>query len=529
MRFSRIVGLLATSWFALIGPAAAADKPWSMAQERYSCFTSGMTLQELASGGVTVLSHTPATSEYCEEARKWGIKACPYVSLYKVIDSRKGETIDPDDVGSHLMGQPLLRAPFWKEVDASKRPEWFLRREDGQIRRPFDEAHYPSQYQQSCCNHRDLIAAYERGVRNVMELGAGGVFVDNVHPYPTCFGPKLGLHNHDWPDKNNVECYKMALRGVHDAVKSYGKDRIVLLNPGGPNVEYASYGDSMMWESFVWRSPFDGDKAPMVKTRRWEPRSWKELLAAASRWQPLIAHGTSIAPLTYLPDPASEAENAFYAYSAARLAGFDQWTATVVKQRDILRRLYRVDTGPAVSEVVELGGAAYRQFQNALIVCNHSPRMVELRASLPPALRAAAVELSEVRPLPIVDGGVALSLPAESGRVIVSRAAAIDNLLREVQGQALAARLHVEEKGDRNDSNATAFPKDLKEIETVVATLRKNINEPVPPPTVAGPALAVLDKAAALKPRSPSDAFLTERLDNMRRHAESAAGLLKQK
>ena len=61
-----------------------------MAQERYSCTTSGMTLQELASGGVTVLSHTPATKQYCDEARKWGIKVCPYISLYKVIDSSKG-------------------------------------------------------------------------------------------------------------------------------------------------------------------------------------------------------------------------------------------------------------------------------------------------------------------------------------------------------------------------------------------------------------------------------------------------------
>ena len=42
-------------------------------------------------------------------------------------------------------------------------------------------------FEQSCCNHRNLIEAYVRGVRNVMDLGAGGVFVDNVHPYPNVF------------------------------------------------------------------------------------------------------------------------------------------------------------------------------------------------------------------------------------------------------------------------------------------------------------------------------------------------------
>ena len=75
---------------AMASIVRADDKKWSMSDETYSCYTSDMTLQELASGGVTVVSHTPATKEYCEEAHTWGLKVCPYVSLYKVIDSTKG-------------------------------------------------------------------------------------------------------------------------------------------------------------------------------------------------------------------------------------------------------------------------------------------------------------------------------------------------------------------------------------------------------------------------------------------------------
>lgn len=318
MNVPSIVVLLGTCSLALISPAVAADEPWSMAQERYACYTSGMTLQELASGGVTVLSHTPATKQYCEEARKWGIKACPYVSLYKVMDS------------------------------------------------------------------------------------------------------------------------------------------------------------------------------------------------------------------SYLPDPASEAENAFFAYAVARLAGFDQWTGMCALRRDTLRRLYRVETGPASSELVEVGDVAYRQFQNALIVCNHSTQTVEVRVPVPPALRTALIELFDVREIPITEGHVVLSLPAESGRVIVSRANALDNLLREVEGQAVASRLHLEERdAGGNDSNATVLRKGPQDIERQAASLRKNLREATFPTAADRASLATLNEAAAaVQPLPHSDAFLTERLDNMHRHADLAAQLV---
>jgi hypothetical protein len=352
------------------------------------------------------------------------------------------------------------------------------------------------------------------------------VFVDNVHPYPKCFGPKLGLHTHDWPDKNNIECYKMALRRVHDAVKSYGKDNVVLLNTGARSTEYADYGDCQMWESYCWRMPFDnGDKEPPVKGRRLGPRSLQEMKSIRQACAKLVERGVAVTALTYLPDPNCEPEHAFFAYASAKLAELDQWTATCEKRRDILRRLYRVRTGKATSDLVELGaGAAYRQFENALIVCNHATKPVEIKAPLPSSLRENAVELLEVRQLPTVEGTVALSLPAESGRVIVSRAAAFDNLLQEVQGQSLAARLHIEEKGSKSGTPDTATSmKELQDVESRAASLRKRVHDAAFPTSADCAAIADLDKAAAVVlPTSTSDAFLAERLDNMRRHAKLA-------
>lgn len=518
--------------FALgVRSAVAGENGWSMHDERYCCFASGMTLQELASGGVTVLSHTPASKEYCEEARRWGIKACPYVSLYKVIDSSKGEwPAGQIEYAAHLQGLPLFESPFWKELDVVKHPEWCLLREDGQVRRPFDEPNYRAHFQQSCCNHHSLIDAYERGVRNVMDLGAGGVFIDNIHPSTTCFGAKLGLHTHDWPDKNNAECYGMALKRVYDAVKSCGKDRVVILNPGGPAKKFSSCGDCVMWESFIWRSAFDGDKEPLVKTRRWEPRTWDRLLAAQADWRPQRETGPSVAPLTYLPDPSSEAENAFFAFAAAQLAGFEQWTGTCGKRRDILRRLYRLRPGKAISEIVEAGGVAYRQFENALIVCNHSDKTIEVRVPVPPSLPAALVELFDVRKMSTEEGNVVLSLPPESGRIVVVHSEAVRNLLQEVEGQALAARLHLAEKDAvRSESDAAALQKELQEIETRSAALRTSAQNVAFPTPADREELATLTKSVSVVKLPPtSDAFLTERLSNLRSHADLAADLMAQ-
>lgn len=503
----------------------SADKPWSMGGERYCCFMSGMTLQELASGGVTVLSHVPATRQFCKEARRWGIKACPYVSLYKVIDSTKAGSGDENDRGAHLCGEPFLSSPFWKEVDASKHPEWFLRREDGGIRRPFNMAEYPAAFEQSCCNHRSLMAAYERGVRNVMELGAGGVFIDNVNPYPKCFGHELGLHAHDWPDKNNVECFKMALRRVCNAVKSYGKDRVVIINPGYPRDYHPYFGDCTLWESFVWRSPAADDGAPLTAARRVEPLTWERLLALRPRWRPLGEQGPPLAPLTYLPDPETEAQNAFFAYAMARLAGFDQWTAVCLKRRDILRRLYRVDTGPAISEAVEVDGAVYRSFQKALIVCNPSKQTVEVRIAPPLGLGAEPVDLFEVRKTPLSEGRIAISLPPESGRVVVPRADALDNLLREVEGQTLAALLYFQKKnGDGDGPIEAVLQNRLQDIRGQATELRKIVGKAAAP--VDLDALEALSKlAATVENPSLRDPFLAERLDNLRRHAGLAASL----
>jgi hypothetical protein len=468
---------------ALLAAAIASAAEWRMADEQYSCYTSGMTLQELASGGVTVLSHTPPTAEYCAEAHRWGLKVCPYVSLYKVVDSTK----DPS----------VLDDPFWREVDAAKHPEWFLRRDDGGIRRPFDLEKYPAGYEQSCCNHRDLVDAYVRGVRNVMALGADGVFVDNVHPHPTCYGPARNLHRHEWPEKDNTACYQTALRAVYEAVKSYGPDRVVILNPGGLDPRFADYGDAMMWESFVWRFGADGlfipaDIGPPEQACR--THSWSEVLEQSRRWQPLIGKGASIAPLTYLPDRTTEERNAFFSYACARISGFEQWTATCNHRRDILRRLYRVRPGQPLGDLSQAGSAVYRHFENALIVCNPTPTALTERIPVPPGLVPPLVELFDGREATVREGLADVALPPEAGRVVVPQRAAVENALREVEGQATAALLHLQDEDDGPPQvpETGRLVTALEGVRSRAAELRGRLREAGPLPADLGPALCAL-------------------------------------
>ena len=94
---------------------SVAAKKWSLNDEVYACGTSGMTMEELAGAGVTLLSHAPwgwegkTTEEvqtFLNEAHRYGIKVIPYVSLYKAVDSR--EVKDTFHTKDH---------PFWKELD----------------------------------------------------------------------------------------------------------------------------------------------------------------------------------------------------------------------------------------------------------------------------------------------------------------------------------------------------------------------------------------------------------------------------
>ena len=418
----------------LLAACAAASAQAPFVRQVYSCYTSDMTFQELACAGVTYVSHVGPRKETADEAHRWGIKVMPYVSLYKVIDTR----LDPG----------YLKEPFWKEVDLAQHPTWALFRPDGKVRLPFDDPEYPKGIFQSCCNQAGIADAYVRGVENVLAAGNDGVFVDNVHPFPRCHGPELGLHQHLDPAQDNTAMYKAALMRVFQAVKAHGPAFMVMLNSGGPSHAYAAHGDSLMWESFVFRWPVSTWKDDLAGRCRMD--DWPAVLRACKKWEGFTAAGGSIAPLTYLPIRDLEKPHAYLAYVCAKLCGFQQWTGTAVSRQDILRQLYRTDLGMPAG-ALETGGPLYcRLYEKGIVVGN--PAATPTRASVPWPLKDTQVmDLYTGEAVPVQAGRMDLELPADSGRVYVSRAAYLANVMGEAAGMAQSCALHLEKAAQRDD------------------------------------------------------------------------------
>jgi hypothetical protein len=480
----------------------------NMSQERYCPYwgDTPMTFQEMASAGVTLVSHIRPIQQDIDEAHRWGIKVLPYISLYKVIDSSRAGDWKED-------GVPVAQAPFWKAIDAHDHPEWYSIDGNGHIRRPFDMPNYPAPFQVSCCNHLSLVNAYCQGVRNLMDMGADGVFLDNVGcNWQYCYGEDLGLHTHSWPGMSASECYQVALGSVNNTLKGYGANRITFMNGGDPvTPEFSWCADCTMWESFMF-----------ADTGRYAPYTWDELKAKTSLFR---SYGNKcIVPLTFLPDNSTAPQDAFYSYASARLVGMDEWSAsvpvgspTLPARHDILRRLYRVNTGTATSDLMELGDVAYRQFQNALIVCNRSKHSMQVQ--VPVSLSEALFDLYDARQLQVLNGHVTLTLPAESGRVIVSRGDGLDNLLREIEGQSLASRLHIQQE-HAGDAAMTALLSTLEEIQNDAAGLRARDQETCFPLGSDWTTLSeICREAAAIPMVADSDGFLGERLDNVRSYS----------
>ncbi len=368
----------------------------------------------------------------------------PYVSLYKVIDSG----IDP----------AFRKALFWRQIDLLHHPDWVLIRQDGKRRLPFDDPLYQRGIYQSCMNQPGIAEAYVRGVEEVLESGADGIFVDNVHPYPKCYGPELGLHRHLDPSKDNTFMYKKALRKVYEAVKAKDPRYPVMLNSGKPSRQFIGYGDVLLWESWIFRRP---EKTCTVNVeKQCRMHDWKAVVQAEKDWRDFAATGGAIAALTYLPIPEKEKDHAYLSYVCAKLAGFRHWMAACADRQDILRQIYRIDLGMPIGPLHSNGSVLYRYYEKGLVVGNAGQETAQ--CELPRRMEGeSVVDIYSGHRLTVDFETIRVELPADSGRVYLTPKAYLMNCLGEAAGMAQSLALRLEKTASDNPDKMSRIQSSL--------------------------------------------------------------------
>jgi hypothetical protein len=248
-------------------------------------------------------------------------------------------------------------------------------------------------------------------LERLLKAGASGIFLDNVHINPQCFGPQFGAHKHMYDSQ--IEAFTMLLKRTRELIRSYDPEGALLINSADPTAlpkPYWEHIDCEMSESFI---------CTWVSKERWGDwhNRWSRL---DERCSGPLKEGKQICCLSYLGDtPYPLKDDAFFCYATARLMNLI-WNAG----RDILAGneasvLYRIKTGQPVSKKrVAANGIYFRLFQHGMVAVN-------------PTNRDLGLQVEHAFPTPYLwdvyngndieqkGGRVRIAIPKQSGRVYI--------------------------------------------------------------------------------------------------------------
>ncbi|HPO16683.1 MAG TPA: putative glycoside hydrolase [Candidatus Hydrogenedentes bacterium] len=306
----------------------------------------------LAESKVAFVTHCPINREYFARCHALGIRCFPYVTFYQGFASMTYEGVNlkdhPEFIEVDEAGN-LTRTGFWTSEDAKN-------------------------MYTTCPNVQAYQDAMVEWVHKIIEMGADGVFVDNLCSRTPCFGPKFGKHEHVYEDQNHA--FAMLLKRVRDVVKELQPEGAVLGNSANPPSlpkEFWKYLDAEMLESYI---------CTWVSTERWFDWTthWNQV---GKDLQPYVKAGKQIQALSYLGHtPYGIREDAFFCYSSARLAGF-VWSGGALSNPD-MADLYRMRLGTPLSDELEENGVHYRVFERGMVAVNPDKEKPASITLLPP-------------------------------------------------------------------------------------------------------------------------------------------------
>lgn len=346
--------------------------------------------------GVPLISHVPVSEVAFKQAHQQGFRVIPYVHF--------------TDIHTFYADQDIF--PF-------QHPEVLLRSEDGKwVHIPMDGTDRFNRFL-ICANNPTYCKLSLAYIKKIMDCGADGLFIDNVGRRQECFAPNFTkrdpefapyVHEHLFPENTHDYAFDRFLESVHTLVKSYGNDKIVLLN-SGIGTESQKNGDCCMWESFIYSWAWKG--------RRPED-SWEKIKERAAQNEWYTKSGRRITALSTINPTRTEAkDDAFWAFSAARLVGFIWWATLKGTEAEML---YQVHLGKDLSPLKEEDGLSFRIYENGLIVLNDSTVDRTVEIVLPDSFQQNRLLdiYNDSKAIPIRDKKVKVSVPANSARVHMS-------------------------------------------------------------------------------------------------------------
>lgn len=345
--------------------------------------------------GIPLLSHVPHSADVFRLAHEHGIKAIPYVHFMCIHTNYADQ-----DVSYFEHPEILMK-------DAGG--HWVHTGMDGT-----DRLHRF----RTCANSPSYWRLSLDYVKKMMDLGADGVFIDNCGRRPPCFAPRFDrvrnpefepyVHEHLFPNASHDYAWGRFLEAVRALVKSYGEDKIVILNSGIGD-PWQSAGDCAMWESFIFSWAWEGRR-----------HTWSDVKAKAKANQWYLEAGRRIVALASL-DPRRHKikDDSFWAFASARLVDFILWADLAHTEVEFLNR---VRLGRGLGPCQEVEQIAHRFFENGLVVLNDSQedRQVRLRV----ASELAGAELLDLydgkKSVPLVEGMLEVRVPAQAARIFAA-------------------------------------------------------------------------------------------------------------
>lgn len=377
-----------------------------------SCAPSQWTDADLKEwfGDFPLMSHVPNDPALIRRCHKAGLHVVMYINFMEMLNSEVQKAIGAKGAG--YLNDNWGKIVDHENMDLAKHPNWVAYDKDGKARQSVwgAQTNVPGLYN-TCLQQLDLHDAAIEQLKKVMALGVDGIFIDNAGPIQECYGDKFGKHTHAMPGKTNTEMYEMLMKRVYKVVKSYGNDKIVVINSGITPGQW-SYSDVQMWESCLYGS------GVVTPTTQWEDAKYMGELQ-----QDALRHGKTPVIMSYFFDQpvAVRSDRALFTYAYARLYGMGwcDWFSMMGNDCDkkASRDLYSAQLGKAAGKVVPVNRVYYRLFDQGIAVVN--PEKTERTITIDTPRDGALRDVCFDDTLSSAGGKVTLTLRPQSGRVLL--------------------------------------------------------------------------------------------------------------